>query len=80
MLILTPHSASDSLTMLSYDREAGMVVVKTTSPGTAYHPEEGRALAPEQSRITLAQFLRDIGIPFASVREITRATAEPVTI
>jgi len=59
--------------MLSYDREAGMVVVKTTQPG---HPdceanESGVGCVPEQTRISLAQFLREIGISFKSVRDIT---------
>jgi len=61
VLVLTPHSASSSLTMLSYDREAGQVIVKTT------HPTD---IDPEESRVNLATFLWEIGIPFRAAREI----------
>ncbi len=65
MFVITPHThGDDSRTMMSYDHETGMVVTTTTDPTTALHPE--------QTRITLAQFLREIGIPFPAVRELTR--------
>jgi len=64
MLILPNHPASTSLTMLSYDREAGLVRVKTT------HPTD---IDPVESSVPLAQFLRDIGIPFRAARDIARA-------
>ena len=63
-LILPNHPASTSLTMLSYDREAGLVRVKTT------HPTD---IDPAQNSIPLAVFLRDIGIPFRAARDIARA-------
>lgn len=64
MLVLPNHSASSSLTMLSYDREAGMIVVKATDPTPN--------LGYEVSRLPLAKFLHDIGIPFPAVRDVTR--------
>ncbi len=66
-LILTPHSASASLTMLSYDREAGQVVIKTTDPT----PDLGY----EVSRMSLAQFLHGIGIPFPHARLVAQQPA-----
>lgn len=61
MLTLS-HPASNSLTFLSYDHEAGMVEVNVT------HPSD---VDPERSRMPLAIFLREIGIPFKAVRAIT---------
>ncbi len=65
MLVLTPHTTSpDALTLLSYDIDAHQVIVKQLS--------SNGSVPAEVERITLAQFLRDIGIPFPAVREITR--------
>lgn len=62
MLVLsTPNH--DGKTLLSYDLETGRVHVKITSPTT---------IAPAQQTMALAQFLREMGIPFKHVRDITR--------
>lgn len=78
MLVLTPHSASQSLTMLSYDREAGMVIVKVTSP-------YGESFGAESTRIPLAQFSHEIGIPLPALRAVNRVqqgvwTPEPEVV